>query len=177
MGFHAELSPESFAKLQRMAKEAGPKMRRRTSAAIRLAAQPAAEAAKATVTGSLPPKATQLGVSRKGIRVGKSRGSQGSSHTGLRENIAKGVSVRLRNEGLKAGVRIVSSAKAMPANQYRMNRTYQRATFKHPVFGHKPMVNQHGIDWFFPPIRAKRPQIEAAVIVAMNEAAESIARS
>jgi hypothetical protein len=169
-----ELSPESINKIRRMAKEAGPTIQRRVNKSLRVAGSAGAEAAKKTVLGPPPPKADQRTKTQKALfrekRIGRNHGS-----TGLRAGIAKGTRVSL---GTKLGIRIVSSSSALPANQKGMNRVYRLKSFRHPVFGNKKAwANQHGVDWFYTPIRKATTGMEAALLIAMEQAASDIARS
>ena len=151
---HAELDPESLRRLILMAREAPTVLKTSVYAGLRASAEPAAEAARQAVL-SAP--------------------SEGSRHTGLRQNIAAGVKIGLSASARSAGIKITSSNSALPANQYRMNRTFDKETFYHPVFGHKPMVAQRGKEWFYGPIRESRPLFHEGVQKAMDETAERLA--
>lgn len=168
-----ELSPESINKIRRMAKEAGPAIQRRVNKGLRVAGAAGAEAAKKTVLGPPPPKADQRTKTQRIFRMEQKIG-RNHSHTGLRAGIAKGTRVSL---GTKLGIRIVSSSSALPANQKGMNRVYRLKSFRHPVFGNKrAWANQNGVDWFYTPIRKTTTGMQAALLVAMEQAASDIAK-
>jgi hypothetical protein len=57
-----------------------------------------------------------------------------------------------------------------------MNRTYNHASFRHPVFGRGSVV-QSGVEWFYKPIEKVAPEFEAAVVRAIEESNEEIAGS
>lgn len=178
MEAEARLDPESLRKIISMAREAEPALKRHVYAGIREAAGPAAEAARDAVLSG--PGGTgrawrpvrsytrKGGLSRTGGRGTVQRGS------GLRSGIAAGVAIGLGSGIYTMGVRITSSSKNLRADQYRMNRTYDKPTFRHPVFG-RGSVAQAGKEWFYGPIEAQRGQFTDAVAKAMEKAAEELA--
>lgn len=172
-GFKVELSPESVNKLRRMAKEAGPAVQRRVNRGLRVAGAVGTEAAKKAVLGPPPPKADQRSRTDRLVLAEKRFGAN-HGHTGLRAGIAKGTRVAL---GTKLGVRIVSSSRYLAENQKGMNRVYRLKNFRHPVFGNKKAwAKQHGLDWFYGPIRRTTTVMRAALIVSMKQAASDIAK-
>ncbi|MEA5453303.1 hypothetical protein SPF06_01075 [Sinomonas sp. JGH33] len=173
MAIGVQLSPESIAKLRRMAKEAGPKVQRRVNKGLREAGRVGSEAAKKTVRAANPPKADQRTASAVLLRKEKQFG-RNHGHTGLREGIAKGTRVAL---GGRRGVRIVSSSRYLAENQKGMNRVYRLKTFRHPVFGNKKAwAKQHGLDWFYGPISKTTVEMRAALFLAMKQASDDIAK-
>lgn len=168
---HGELSPESLRKIIAMAKEAPRALKTSVYKNIRAAAQPAAEAAKAAVMEAPPAK---VGQGRDYIGRRRAPRSNRNYHSGLRENIAKGVKIGLGSGAYTMGVRITSSNRYLRPDQYRMNRTYDKPVFRHPVFGHGSAA-QAGREWFYGPIESKRHEFEGGVAKAMDEAAERLA--
>ncbi len=170
-----ELDPASLRKILLMAKEARPVLRRATTATLRAAAEPAAQASRDKVLGPVPEKMPQRTLSR----IGRQRpASTRSYHSGLRAGIAAGVkiSVRAGSETRDAGIRITSGNTALRPDQYRMNRTYKNETFRHPVFG-KGSAVQHGqTNWFYGPLNSRHTEFEASVLAAMKIAAEGLAQ-
>jgi hypothetical protein len=169
--YEVKLDQESLRRVLAMAKEAGPTVRRQVAKGIRTAAEPAAQAARDKVTSELPPKANQA----TGIRriLGRGRYRTRTRSTGLRANIARGVSIATRTSGRSAGVRIQASAKHLLPSQKNMPRTYNKPTFHHPVFG-RGSVPQHGNPWFYKPIQDKKNEIGDAVLRALQAAAEEL---
>lgn len=164
-----ELDPESLQKIIRMAKESPRIIKASVYKGLRTAAEPAAQAARDEVLGTVPGK-----LSQGRTWTGKKRAVAARSyHTGLRAGIAAGVKVGIR-AGNDPGVRITSGSTGLRPDQYRMNRTYNQPTFKHPVFGHGS-AKQAGKEWFQKPIEKTKPQITEAVQKAMEEAAERLA--
>jgi hypothetical protein len=175
--YKVEPSRESMVRLLQMAKAAGPTLKKKLYEGIRLAAEPAAQAARDKVMGELPPKADQRGtvarLTGRAQRLGSSRG-----HTGLRQNIARGVSVSINSSGKSAGVRISSSAVFLTPSQraHGMNRVYNLETFRHPIFGGRKTAAQHGIRWFYGPISSKKNAFTSAVLRAMQETADELSK-
>ena len=165
----AELDPESLRKIVAMAKEVRPALKRSVYKDLREAADPVAQAARDEVMNVLPPRMA-------GAKVGWHPATR-SRHTGLREAIAAGVSVGLGSGAMTNGIRITSSGSKLRAGAQRMNRTYNQATFKHPVFGHGSVTQAGHDQWFQKPIEKARPQFQDAILKAMNEAAERLANS
>jgi hypothetical protein len=181
-----EPDPASLRKILLMAKEAAPVLRRSTTALLRAAAEPAAQASRDKVL-SAPSSGghtwRQRAVFTKSgrvIRNAKQAASKSSQYrgAGLRSGIAAGVGIALRTGGKAgtAGIRITSGNTGLRADQYRMNRTYAKLVFRHPVFG-KGSVDQLGQpDWFYGPLNARHPEFEASVLAAMKIAAEGLAK-
>ena len=108
---------------------------------------------------------------------------------GTRRKIAAGVGVRIgtSEKGKGGSVRIVASAKALPANRKRMTKLYEReGGWRHPVFQRDAAgklgtdstvwVQQQGRPYFNPTIRANADVFRRAVETAMRKAAEALAR-
>ena len=118
---------------------------------------------------------------RKGIRIAAKsamddvkrtiESAPGSGKAGTRRNIASGLAVRI-STGKVAGVRIVASSKNLPESRKPMLRAFNKPSWRHPVFGNKDekWVVQQGRPYFGEVIERRRPDIEAAVRKAMDEA-------
>lgn len=169
-----ELSEESFRTVMGMVKQAEPALRRELNKTLRGSGEVAAAAARAAVSGSLPAKADNRSTMHRILRTpnaaGPGRGSSGS----LRSAIARGVKVSIRAGKKSAGVRIVSSDRALPANKKAMNRVYRLQSFRHPVFGGPGWAKQHGKDWFYAPIKSKQAEFEQSVQTALEQVAETL---
>jgi hypothetical protein len=166
------LDGESLRKIQAMAKAAEPTLRREVNKTLRGAGDVAAQAARDAVLGALPPKAEN----RSKVARFLNRAATPAAATGngsLRAAIAAGVRVTVRS-GKSAGVRVLSTDAKLPDSKKAMNRVYRLQVFRHPVFAEDRWVNQHGKDWFYTPVKSKKPEFEAAVLAAMQNAAETL---
>jgi hypothetical protein len=169
------LDPESLRHIMHMAKQVEPVMKRTIYKELRAAGDVAAQAARDAVTGSLPAKADNRSTLQKALRR---KGPAGSTSNGsLRAAIAKGVRVGLGSGSASKGIRITSSDRYLPDSKKAMNRVYRLSVFRHPVFGGDKWVSQHGKDWFYTPIREKRPEFEKAVAAALDSAATTLEKA
>lgn len=177
----AALDPESLRKIMEMAKQASKIIKTEVYNGIKEAAKPAADAAKESVmsaptTGGRTWRPMRSYSKKSGYMIRNKPRSKGEMHgSGLRSGIAAGVTVGLGAGANTQGVRITSSNKGLREDQYRMNRTYNNDTFRHPVFGQGSVV-QTGKEWFFKPIAEKRPEFEESIARAMEQAAERLSR-
>ena len=99
----------------------------------------------------------------------------GSEHTGastgLREAIAKGLVTRLTAGQTVQALRIKSTG---PRDDgYNMARVWQKARFRHPVFGHG-WTWQQGQPYFFDPIRHHLPAMRERITAIVEETIERI---
>lgn len=134
------------------------KLKRQLGRDLRAAVQPAAEESKQSVL---------------------SMHSAGAPHQGesLRRDIASRVSTQARFSGDGAGVR-VRVGWGGPRGFYTSARRVNRGYWRHPVFGNRNVwVEQIGKrEWFETPLRAHRDDYRDAVLGAMEDMAERIAR-
>jgi hypothetical protein len=105
---------------------------------------------------------------------------------GTREAIARGIKVQVRTGATAQGVRISASSANLPQERKRMMRLYNKeAGWRHPVFARTKSaggwrgllgareavwVHQKGNPYFGSVIEKHRPQAEAALKRAMDEA-------
>ena len=167
-----ELSPESFRSVMAMVKQAEPALKRELNRTLRASGEVAAAAARAEVSGALPPRAENRSIMHRALR--KQAPLQRASSGALRAAIARGVKVSLRAGKKSAGVRITSSDRALPAEKKAMNRVYRLHSFRHPVFGGPGWATQHGKDWFYAPIKSKQAEFEQSVQAALEQVAETL---
>jgi hypothetical protein len=156
-----------------MAKQVEPTLKREVYKSLRGAGDVAAQAARDAVLGALPPKAEN----RSKVARFLNRAAPPAKATGdgsLRAAIAKGVRVGLGSGKNSKGIRITSTDRYLPDDKKAMNRVYRLSHFRHPVFGQDRWVSQHGKDWFYGPVKSKKPEFEAAVLAAMQNAAETL---
>jgi len=97
-------------------------------------------------------------------------------HTGLRDRIAAGISVKVMT-GARAGVTIVASSKAMRPGEESLVKAWEKERgWRHPVFGKAVWASQRGRPYFVRTISERQPAVRAAVEEAMREAARSLER-
>lgn len=167
-----ELSEDSFRKVMAMVRQAEPALKRELTATLRKSGEVAAAAARAEVSGALPPRADNRSAMHKILRTQQAAGR--SSSGSLRAAIARGVKVSVRGGKKSAGVRITSSDRALPADKKAMNRVYRLQSFRHPVFGGPGWAKQHGKDWFYAPIKSKQTEFEQSVQAALEQVADTL---
>lgn len=100
---------------------------------------------------------------------------EGSKHTGIREEIAAGVTVKALNEGDLQGYRI--ETEVSEENQAYLPRGFDtRSGWRHPVFGNrKAWVRQRAaFSWFMDTMDAAGPALIPAVGAIVNDAAEQV---
>lgn len=113
------------------------------------------------------------GVKAEVTQSPRSKGRR-ARHRGLRSGIAAGVKVTLSSSASKVGVEIKATGSKLPADMRRLVRAYNRPSWRHPVFGTGTWVQQAGRPYFTKPIEDSQPQVQAAVVAAMQEAIESL---
>lgn len=141
------------------AEENGVKLRRDLAKHLRQAVDPAAAAARREVLAM---------------------GSAGLPHEGesLRTVVASQVRVSAKLAGDAVGVRVTAGSRGPRQFRHAARRLNQAKGWRHPVYGrHGVWVHQIGIPgWFDKPIRARREEYRQAVLAAMRESADRIAR-
>ena len=164
-----EIEPGSLRKLIQASRTWDTVSRREMRRGLRTAAESASNASKSSVLGPPPGGG---GSARPGMR----------RSTGLRSGLARGVKTSIRSGRVAAsgavtgeGVRVVASGSGLPAQQQAMVKAYMAASFRHPVFGRGWAV-QSGKNWFYRPLRAGRAQYQSAIVQAIEEASQAIAR-
>ncbi len=124
----------------------GPEARKRFNSALKAAVAPAAQAA------------------RQSARNIPARGQQS---TGLRQAIAKAVSVRATGSG---GVRVFVDPKKMPAGQKALPKLLEGpAPFRRRVFGTDVWVSQDAHPWFGPTMAAQSTHVRGDVERVIGE--------
>ena len=131
-------------------------------------------------------KAAALGIKSKGTRGGgagqrsahlASRSKRGKvplpKATGLRTNIAKGISTKISYSGFRTGVRIRADSQYLPDNQkVLLKLTNSGRRFRHPVMGSDNWVSQQFEPghWFDDTMKGEAPAIIAKIDIAAREA-------
>lgn len=165
MEAEARLEPGSLRKLLQASRNWDATARREMRAGLRLAAARGAEASKAEVLGPPP-----------------GGGAFGGETTGLRAALASGVKVAIRG-GREAGgtvkgegVRVTTTGTRLPEDQQAMVKAYMARTWRHPVYGTRYWVEQEGKNWFYGPLMRGRADYQRAVVAAINDAANAVAK-
>lgn len=101
----------------------------------------------------------------------------GSSSTGLREEIARGLKVRVVAGKTRQGIDVKTTGPKRGG--YNLARLMQAAQFRHPVFGSDAWVDQSGHPYFFEPATDELRdlmlnRIEKAIEESLAEAAKLV---
>lgn len=104
-------------------------------------------------------------------RAALSEPTHGAGHTGLRENVSRGVGVRETEDGA-----VVTTSMPVP-NEAVIPRGLDAHGWRHPVFGNRNRwVTQHGaFAWFMDSMQGGRSDGEQNLERLLNETAEAIA--
>lgn len=158
------IEPGSLRRLIQASREWDKVTKREFRRGLREAALGSQRAAQASVRGPTP---------------GNRRTSDGSVRAGL----AGGVRTTIRSgretaTGVKGeGVRVIASGSRLPDDKQAMVKAYMSKSWRHPVFGHRDRyVSQRGKDWFFRPMFAGQDRYRAAVLKALKDAEQHIAK-
>jgi hypothetical protein len=100
----------------------------------------------------------------------------GSGRVGIRAGIAAGTKTTVATSKSAQGVRISSSSSALPAGHKPMLRAYNKAEFRHPVYGRDTWVSQSGRPFFGVVIKRHEEAMRAAVLAALGDAVKEIMR-
>ncbi len=129
-----------------------------------------ADAAKRRTTG----KGSRGGsgaMVRLSYDVRRSKGDLGRAITramgraGLRDTIARALTMQISGGKTSASVRIKVNSKALPEDQRSLPRHMEKGTWRHPVFGDRDTwVNQTSTpDWFKGTLRKHAPAVRSAI--------------
>jgi hypothetical protein len=101
----------------------------------------------------------------------------GPSRTGMRAGLAAGTRASI-STGKQANVTIVTSPSKLPANKAAMARTWNKETFRHPLFGDRwHWYSQAGHEFFLPTILKHRLAFQQAYLSALQDAIREIERA
>ena len=122
------------AKALKSLREATPALRRDFTAAIKKATEPAETALKTAVMG-LESKGVAGGGHAQRAAHSATRSKKGlpTKQTGLRRNIAKGVTRKITSSGYRIGVRIRVDTKYLPADQRKLPKLMNTGKSRHPA--------------------------------------------
>jgi hypothetical protein len=155
-------------------------VRLRVGKAIRAEAKPVVVAVKRAVMAT-PSRGGSRGSASRHARAAhnQARSRVGAYRLrGLRASVAAGVGVETNLAGRRPSVRIVVRRSGLPPDQRRLpSRLNNPGGWRHPVFGNREIwVHQDGHPYFDVTIRRHEKQIRRAVIRAVEQGAQDIAR-
>jgi hypothetical protein len=140
----------ALLRLERRLKEAGATgLNRELRAALRLAAEPIAEAVRAAAL-AIP--------------------ASGDKSTGLRQGLADAVKITVKGGRTAPGVRV--------SVRHSLAKASQSSGWRHPVYGNRKVWVSEVLDpgWFVRAWRGKRPQAIAKIHAAVDLTARQIVR-
>ena len=105
------------------------------------------------------------------VRSGPGRTGGGK----LRESIARGVRVQISTGKRTNGVRIVSTGAGLSADHKPMVKAYNKATFRHPVFGRNTWADQPGRAYFGNVIARRSEDVRRGILRALDMASQALA--
>lgn len=185
-----DVKSADFVAVSRALKREAPHLRKALFKEIRSACRPLVvdlrQAIKAVGT-----EVTSQSSSRAAYRLGKRRGLDGYGlrvaagkelgRSGLRDSIARSVRIVVKDSGYSSqvGVKVKADTSYLPADQRKLPRYIDRGEWRHPVYGNtNAWVSQTTTpNWFTGTTQKHRAEIVRKVGVAVEQAAQHIARS
>ena len=155
---------EVLAKAKRFPGELNKELRREIRAAAKVAAKDVqTEVQKPTPQGK--------GRGARNVYTKKRKGVAESLSRGTRSAIAQGVGVRI-NSSVRNGasVRIVATPSKLSEQHKAMLKSYNKAMWRHPVFGTGTWAAQPGRPYFGKVISGHKAEFERAVLAALDKA-------
>lgn len=169
-----------IAELLGKVRKASPAIRRELSASIKKATTPLETDLKAAVMG-LASKGVAGGghAQRSAHSAGRSARGLPTKQTGLRKNIAKGVTRKITLAGYRTGVRVKVDTKYLPANQRGLPKLMNKGSWRHPAgYGRNrgsvwvaQTVTPKG--WWDNTVKIHAPKVIAEIEAAATKAVES----
>lgn len=175
---NVEIRPGAeFQALARKIRGAPAAIRKEMNQAVKTATAPAERDLKAAVM-ALDSKGVYGGGSGQRSRHSASRSKTGKSplpkNTGLRKNIAKGITRKITYSGYRIGVRVRADGKYLPySQQVLIKRTNDGKPFRHPVMGNTDAwVTQQFTParWFDDTMRKHQARIQKEIAAAATRA-------
>jgi len=160
----------------------GPKdVRKAMNKAIKVATDPAERELKAAVL-AIDSDGKRGGGRRQWIVYAQGKSSSGIArlprHTGLRKNIARGVTRKITYRGFSTGVRIRTDGKYLPPEQRTLIRkTNSGKKFRHPVMGNREVwVDQKFTPpgWFDKTMKTYGPEAIRKIDAAARDALKKL---
>lgn len=149
-------------------------LKRRLGNEIRNAARPIQQDLRQTVRS--------LNVRGEGSASGRGRretGYNGRSNrtAGLRESIARSISMSTSGRGNASGVRIFVDKSKLPSDMRNMPANLDDGHWRHPTFGRSPWHNQYARPWWRVTIDPHLPRVRQRVSEILNEIADELENS
>lgn len=154
-------------------------IRRALNKSIKAATDPAESELKARIM-AIESKGTKGGgrAQRSTFLAGRSKSGRLPRHTGLRKNIARGVTRKISYSGFSTGVRIRAAGTYLPPDQQTLIRkTNSGKVFRHPIMGNREAwVDQKFAPsgWFDKTMRKYGPTAIDKIDAAAREAIQKM---
>lgn len=167
-----------FQQLRTRLRGAPATIRKELNRAIRAATAPAEADLKRAVL-SLDSKGTRGGGGKQRGDASRARSKTGRlvGHTGLRRNVAKGITRKITYTGTRGGVRIRVDSKYLPESQKSLVRYMNSGkSFRHPVMGGNTWVSQQFTPkgWFDDTMKRHAPKVRQEIQNAARRALEQL---
>lgn len=120
---------------------------------------------RAALSGPLPGTRT-ISIGTQGRTLDLTRSANRRRTTGLREDIKRGLKVRVLAGKTRQGVELRSTGPRR--NGYNMARVWNAREFRHPVFGTDEWEEQAGQPYFWAPAIAGRDRVHTRVSEAID---------
>lgn len=154
----------------------GPKeVRRAMNKSIKEATEPAERELKSAIMNidSRGRKGGGKG-QRSSYLQGRSRAGRLPAHTGLRKNIARGVTRKITYRGFSTGIRIRAAGTYLPPEQRTLiGKTNSGQTFRHPIMGNRDVWVDQSFSpsgWFDRTMKRYGPEAVRKIDAAAREA-------
>ncbi|MDF2968361.1 MAG: hypothetical protein K0Q93_2139 [Nocardioidaceae bacterium] len=173
---------EDFTRLARDLKAAGTTgkgLRRELGKALRKGTAPLVDEARRNVQG-LEVRGVRGGASARAARAARALGKRkrvtdkarmrAHRGSGLRATVARSVSATVDTGGATARLRVRAAQAKMPPDQRKLPRYLNRGSWRHPVFGRDPWVEQTAPPaWFDDAGARKGPQVRDNAVQVVGE--------
>jgi hypothetical protein len=96
--------------------------------------------------------------------------------SGLRETVARSITITVSTSPRRAAVRIKAAAARMPPDQRRLPRRLNRGKWRHPVFGNKEnwVTQTSEPNWFDGTIKKHAPEVRREIKAQVDEVMRKI---
>jgi hypothetical protein len=158
-----------LAALARRLKDAGRgDLRRQLDSRLRSAARPLVNDLRQAV------RTTPVTGARGGGGRQRARHQASDNPVGLRESIARAITMQVRATGRFGGVRIRVDRQQLPPSQRTLPGHLDSGRWRHPTFGHRPWVAQYSRPWWTPTVRRHTPRMQAQIRRVLDDIARRI---
>ncbi|WP_104116968.1 hypothetical protein [Arthrobacter sp. B1805] len=165
------------------AKAVSPKLQRELRKSLRSVGDHIIADQRALLSAPLPGNAVKTGqrirlVGGKGgkkqylraVNTYKAESASRSRSTGMRNRLKSGLKTRVVTGATRSGISIRADKSVGGA----MTKTWNKRTFRHPVFGKKTYVTQFGQPYWWDPIKRGQQEARTNALAAIDKALEQI---